>query len=829
QGPEAAWEICLKKYSGQSVIVVFAVQKPDGLKWATITEEFSRAGFTRAFVDQQRIRLGEDSVSEKTDEILIIQDRLEINRAGSSRFHEAALTAFRLGGGRLRLLDESGAELARFSESLESPVNGRKYRHATPALFSFNSPIGACPDCRGFGRIIGLDWKKIIPDPKLTLAEGAVAPFQGTVYGESQKDLARICRKKNIPMDQPWNKLSTAHRKFLEDGDPTYVSGEWESKWYGIRGFFKWLESSTYKMHVRVFLSRWRAYEECPKCSGRRFCEESLYWKWENKTLPDLYAIPVGELRKQLAPHAPKDSRHPANHAIEAILARLGYLEAVGLGYLALDRLSRTLSGGEVQRVNLTSCLGACLADTVFVLDEPSVGMHARDLSRMVGILRGLVEQGNTVVVVEHDESVMRAADWLIEIGPQPGADGGHLVYAGKPTGILKVKGSATGEWLSGKRSPVIGKLRTVDKATPRLRVENATANNLKNFSCTLPLGRLVGLCGVSGSGKSTLLHQVIGRRDPESGEEVNKLIGKLIFDTDASEIALIDQSPASRTPRSNPAVYVGAWDAIRNLLGNSIEAKAAGLTPSHFSFNAGEGRCERCGGAGWENVEMQFVSDVALPCPSCNGKRFRDEVLAFQFDGKSVADLLAMSVSEVRKFLGGRTPASNQLAVLEEVGLGYLSLGQPLTTLSGGEAQRLKLVRYLPRLDPRKPGALLLLDEPTTGLHREDVSRLIKLLQRLADAGHSLIVVEHHLDVLKACDWLIEMGPEAGPQGGQLVAEGTPETVSQSKTVTGKFLAAGDQAFADPTNYQAKPRPTSILLRGAREHNLKNVSLEIN
>ncbi len=829
QGPEAAWEICLKKYSGRAIVIGFALQKPTGLKWTTITEEFSRAGFTRAYVEQERIRLGEDSVSEKISEIIIIQDRLEINREAASRFHEAALTAFRLGGGRLRLLDENGVELERFSESLESPVSGRKFRHATPALFSFNSPIGACPDCRGFGRVIGLDWKKIIPDPKLTLADGAIAPFQGTVYGESQKDLARICRKKNIPMDQPWNKLSAAHRKFLEDGDPTYESGQWESKWYGIRGFFKWLESSTYKMHVRVFLSRWRAYEECPKCSGRRFCEESLYWKWENKTLPELYAIPVAELRKQLVPFAPKDSRHPANHALEAILARLGYLEAVGLGYLALDRLSRTLSGGEVQRVNLTSCLGACLADTVFVLDEPSVGMHARDLSRMVGILRGLVEQGNTVVVVEHDESVMRAADWLIEIGPQPGADGGHLVYEGKPTGILKVKGSATGEWLSGTRKPALGKARSVDNSTPRLRVENASANNLKNFSCTLPLGRLVGLCGVSGSGKSTLLHQVIGRRDPESGEEANKIIGKLIFDTEASEIALIDQSPASRTPRSNPALYVGAWDAIRNLLGNSIEAKAAGLTPSHFSFNAGEGRCERCGGAGWESVEMQFVSDVALPCPSCNGKRFRDEVLAFQFDGKCVADLLAMSVSEVRKFLGGRTPASNQLAVLEEVGLGYLSLGQPLTTLSGGEAQRLKLVRYLSRLDPRKAGALLLLDEPTTGLHREDVARLIKLLQRLADAGHSLIVVEHHLDVLKACDWLLEMGPEAGPMGGKLVAEGTPEAVSRAQTVTGKFLAAGDQAFADASNYKAKPRPTSILLRGAREHNLKNVSLEIN
>jgi excinuclease ABC subunit A len=329
--------------------------------------------------------------------------------------------------------------------------------------------------------------------------------------------------------------------------------------------------------------------------------------------------------------------------------------------------------------------------------------MHARDLSKMVTILRSLVDQGNTVVVVEHDESVMRAADWLIEIGPQPGAQGGYCLYQGKPEGILKVKESATGAWLSGKRKISSPKIRPVTNKTPRLRIDNVTTNNLNNFSCSLPLGRLVGLCGVSGSGKSTLLHQVIGKVNSDGEESNNTINGKLTFDIEPAEVAVIDQSPATRTPRSNPALYVGAWDAIRNLLGNSDAAKVAGLTPSHFSFNAGEGRCERCGGAGWETVEMQFVSDVALPCPSCNGRRFRDEILAFKFDGKSVADLLAMSVSEAKNFLGGRTPASNQLSVLEEVGLGYLSLGQPLTTLSGGEAQRLKLVRYLSRLDPEK------------------------------------------------------------------------------------------------------------------------------
>ena len=827
RGPDAAWEDSLARFAERPISLAFAVAKPTALDWPTIAEEFTRAGFSRAFAGGRRLRLGEDVIPAEATELLVIQDRVVITPDQASRFHEAALAAFRLGGARLRLLDDDGAELARFSEALESPIDGRRFRPASPALFSFNSPVGACPECRGFGRVIGLDWAKIIPNPALTLAEGAIAPFQGTVYGESQKDLVRACRKAGIPLDVPWKKLSAAHRRFIENGEPGYVPGEYDSMWYGVRGFFRWLEGTTYKMHVRVFLSRWRAYESCPKCQGRRFREESLCWRWQGRTLPELYALPVTELRQMLAPLAPKDSRHPADHAHEAILARLGYLEAVGLGYLALDRLSRTLSGGEVQRVNLTSCLGACLADTVFVLDEPSVGMHARDLSRMVGILRSLVAQGNTVVVVEHDESVMRAADWLIEIGPRPGAAGGHLLYQGPPAGILKVKGSATADWLSGRRSPEARPPRPVGDTTPRLRVSGATVNNLRDFACSLPLGRLVGLCGVSGSGKSTLLHQVIGRRDPESGDEAAEL--KWVkFDRDPVEVALVDQSPATRTPRSNPALYVGAWDAIRTLLGNSPEAKAAGLTPSHFSFNAGEGRCERCGGAGWETVEMQFVSDVALPCPSCHGKRFRDEVLSFHYDGKSVGDLLAMSVTEARGFLGERTPASKQLACLEEVGLGYLAMGQPLTTLSGGEAQRLKLVRYLSKIDARQGGALLLLDEPTTGLHRDDVARLVALLHRLTEAGHSLIVVEHHLDVLKACDWLLEMGPEAGPAGGQWVAEGTPTCVASRDTVTGRFLARGDEAFGAAPAAPARPRPTAISLRGAREHNLKDVSLEI-
>ena len=828
-GPSAAWDACLARHAGATVCLAFALAKPKGLGWSELAAEFTRAGFTRAWTGAGWARLGEDTIPAGSDELVVVQDRVRVDPAERARFEEAARSAFRLGGGRLRVLADDGAELSRHSEALESPVDGRKFRAATPGLFSFNSPIGACPSCRGFGRIIGLDWAKILPDHALTLAEGAVAPFQGNVYGESQRDLARACRSHGIPMDKPWRSLSKAQRKFIEDGDPSYQPGEWGSKWYGIRGFFRWLESTTYKMHVRVFLSRYRAYETCPACAGARFQPESLCWRWSGLTLPQLYALPVDELRARLAPLRAAQARHPAEHALEAILARLGYLEAVGLGYLTLDRLSRTLSGGEVQRVNLTSCLGASLADTVFVLDEPSVGMHARDLGRMTEILRGLVEQGNTVVVVEHDESVMRAADWLIEIGPRPGADGGHLVYQGPAAGVLKAKGSVTGDWLAGRLKPEQRAPRAIGPKAPWLRVEGASANNLRDFSARLPLQRLVGLCGVSGSGKSTLLHQVLANRDPETGEAARTPSRWLRLDRVPGEIALVDQSPAARTPRSNTALYAGAWDAIRTWLGNSDEAKAAGLTPSHFSFNAGEGRCERCGGAGWETVEMQFLSDVSVPCPACEGRRFRDEILAFRLDGKSVADLLDMTVAEARAFLGARTPATGQLKVLEEVGLGYLRMGQPLTTLSGGEAQRLKLVRFLGALGKETEQALLLLDEPTTGLHRDDIARLIAMLHRLVDAGHSVVVVEHHRDVLAACDWLLELGPEAGPGGGQLVAEGTPAEVAWAATPTGRLLAGGDDAFvAREAARPPRERPVAVQVRGAREHNLRDISLDI-
>jgi excinuclease ABC subunit A len=510
--------------------------------------------------------------------------------------------------------------------------------------------------------------------------------------------------------------------------------------------------------------------------------------------------LPVSALHALLLPCRVANSRHPADQALDAILARLGYLEDVGLGYLTLDRQSRTLSGGEIQRVNLTACLGAALADALFVLDEPSIGLHPRDLARMSGILRRLVAQGNTVVVVEHDESIMRTADHLIEIGPRPGAAGGQLVYSGTPAGIARAKNSATAPWLTGKRHPAPSRARTVDAHTPRWRIAGLNTNNLRNLEIAIPVARFNALCGVSGSGKSSLL-EALGTG------------------------TLIDQTPLSRTPRSNPALYSGAWDAVRRLLAADPAAESTGLTPSHFSFNSGDGRCPHCSGSGWETVEMQFLADVHVPCPICDGRRFRDEILAFKYQEKTVADILSLTIADALTFFANTPAITRPLTLLEEVGLGYLTFGQPLNTLSGGEAQRLKLVRFLdeaasasstatssattstspavhqvhsvhhvhpfPVARPAPPRSLLLLDEPTTGLHREDITRLVAVLQRLVDAGHTLLVVEHNTDILLAADFLLELGPGAGPEGGHLIAAAPPAQVAQENTPTAPYLRA--------------------------------------
>ncbi|MEN9841443.1 MAG: hypothetical protein RL376_1243, partial [Verrucomicrobiota bacterium] len=818
------------------------------------------------------------------------------NPDARQRFLEAAEQALHFGQGQLHLFAPADSAsnfvpAGHYSRGLHSPASGRTFRPASPALFSFNSPLGACPRCRGFGRVIENDLNLAIPDRSLSIADGAIKAWQGETYGESLKDLLRFAKKIGLPVNVPFADLSPAHQKLVLEGEPDYgqPGREWPHAWYGLKGFFQWLEKNTYKTHVRVFLSRYRAYNECPDCQGARLSPDSLCWKWQGKTLPELYQLPVSELSNLLnsdvgrsLANAASDARS-AHLAFDSIQTRLRYLTQVGLGYLTLDRTSKTLSGGETMRVGLTACLGTSLVDTLFVLDEPSVGLHPRDIDRLIGIIRTLVNAGNTVVVVEHDEAMIRAADHVVEIGPVPGTKGGHLVFQGDVPSLLRHPASLTGAYLSGRQTvPTPATRRPVQQISnhksqiinqPWLTFTGVTKHNLRNLTLRLPLHRFVALSGVSGSGKSTLLDKVIHqgllakrRQLTEDAAQIDSITGDDAF----TEIVLVDQSPLSRTPRSNPALYTEAWELIRELYADTPAAEAAGFSASSFSFNAGDGRCAHCQGLGYERVEMQFLSDVFVPCPVCEGRRFKPDILAITHQGKSVADLLNTSVSDALEHFASQPAIRARLAVLDEVGLGYLTLGQPLNTLSGGEAQRLKLVKYLtgytatPRtaagpaaLTNTTPGhsslvighstasggggALLLLDEPTTGLHRHDVARLLTVLQALVDRGHSLIVIEHNLDVLKSADWLIEIGPDAGAGGGRIVAEGTPEDVSRSPTATapylalalssnllGYFAADADQLAAEPASAFQPFSPSILRVEGARENNLKNLSLSI-
>lgn len=876
--PQSIWQKALEGFSGQPVVLAFCVKKPANFSWEEVVNNLKAKGFTRAFLHTgkqapRRLAL-EDFDNDKTAadaQLLVIQDRITLEPAEQARFIEGARTCLHFGQGELRLLDEKGKELGHYSEGLHSPKSGRRFRASSPALFSFNSPLGACPKCRGFGRVIEIDYRLVIPDASLSIEGGAIRAFQGEVYSESQRDLIRACRKHKVRTDIPWRDMSEKDRQFVLEGEPDYDDDGkgWPDYWYGIRRFFSWLETNTYKMHVRVFLSKYRAYVPCPDCGGQRLQPEALYWKWQKHTLPQLYLLPISTLlelmsvelfnvRQELPVNTNGENTahtNPLLLSLEAIVTRLRYLEQVGLGYLNLDRSSRTLSGGETMRVSLTACLGTALVDTLFVLDEPSIGLHSRDTERLISILRRLTDAGNTVIVVEHDESVMRAADYIIEIGPEPGANGGHVVFAGSPAEMLAPrKGKNKARALSLTASYLVGaktiatpkKRRAVKPRTPWLRIEDATRHNLQNFSAKIPLQRLVVLSGVSGAGKSTLLDNVIYQGLlAKAGKAVEEPadIKSIESDLGFSEIVMVDQSPVSKTPRSNPALYTEAWDPIRDLLASTDAARQAGLTAANFSFNSGSGRCPACEGLGHERIEMQFMADVYVPCPICEGKRFKPEVLAHKWRDLSVADVLDLNVNDALKLFDDQPKIKSRLKSLVAVGLGYLPLGQPLNTLSGGESQRLKLVKYISKVGETAHHALLLLDEPTTGLHRDDVARLLQVLHRLVDSGHSLILIEHQLDIIKSADWILELGPEAGANGGKLVFAGTPEQLAAAATETSRFLAKemAPSALAEIIPWQESngsalmvaeeyppANPSCIQVYGARQHNLQDVSLQI-
>lgn len=872
--PQSIWRKVLKRFLEKTVLVTFLVKRPSSLSWEEILPSLEAQGYMRICLSEQVKKISQlDPKTIKEEKLYVIQDRIKIKASERARFIEATQACLHFGQGMLCLLDADNQKLlSSFCEGLRSPQTDKVFRKTQPALFSFNSPLGACPKCRGFGRVVKIDYRRIIPNQKLTIQEGAIRAFQGNVYSSSQNDLIRACKRNKVPVDIPFDELSESDRAFVLEGEPDYSEGDYAqgNRWYGVKRFFNWLEQNTYKMHVRVFLSKYRSYSTCTSCNGTRLQPEALLWKWHGYTLPMLYHLPVNELLAILKKTKPSSVRQTETDiAFNGILTRLNYLDAVGLGYLHLNRSSRTLSGGEMQRVKLTACLGASLVDTLFVLDEPSIGLHARDIDRLIGILKKLVQQGNTVVVVEHDEAVMQAADCILEIGPQPGANGGNLVFQGTLLEIKRSSLSITGAYLSGKKTiPLPEKKRFVSKQKKDLypywlHFEKTCKHNIQNLDISIPLNRFVCLTGISGSGKSTLLDNVIyqGLLQKEGNEvEDPAAIQSIKSDLPFSEMVLVDQSALSRTPRSNAAIYLGIWDKVRQLFARTEGAKQQGLGVSAFSFNSNTGCCQHCQGMGYERVEMQFMADLYIPCPVCEGKRFKPDILTCTLEGQSVGDLLALTVDEAALFFEKHAAIVHRLDLLQAVGLGYLPLGQPLNTLSGGESQRLKLIKYLDfPLTKKKPlpidndlsnNALLLLDEPTTGLHRDDIKRLIHVLQQLVDKGHSVVVIEHQMDVIKSADWVFEMGPKAGPQGGKIIFAGPPEQLAHKKSPTAPFLfealqsPSSKNAASKASKKQTKEAISAIHLNGrhdaakqngatltvigAREHNLKNLSVEI-
>jgi len=892
--PEGIIQDLLMRCQGTpTALITFPVHVPENFTTGEVKALLESQGYTRIH-------------REEGGTLEVIQDRVRLAPENRARVVEDLEAALKHEKGRVVVypLDAEGhAQGAwRFSADLHCPDCDIHYRDPVPNLFSFNSPIGACPTCRGFGRTIDVDYSLVVPDEAKTLAEGAVRPWQTDSYSECQDDLLRFARKRGVPIHVPWRELTTAQRRWVLEGE-----GDWEDGlWYGVSRFFRWLETKSYRMHIRVLLSKYRAYTLCPACGGARLKPEALLFRLGAKEDADRVLAPEGRLKPAEVSipdahcaelpglcihdvvclpierawtffegvHLPAAMDEATALLIREIRTRLGYLVEVGLGYLTLDRQSRTLSGGEAQRINLTTALGTSLVNTLFVLDEPTVGLHARDIGRVIGVLRRLRTAGNSLVVVEHDPQVMLAADRILELGPGPGERGGEVVFFGTPRELARAGESLTAQYLTRRKS-VLAEGAAQPPGAARLEILAAAENNLKRIDVQFPLNRLACITGVSGSGKSTLVQDVLYRG-------LAKLMGKPVEapgrhgairgHEQIREVVLVDQSPIGRTARSNPASYVGALDPIRRLLAAEPAARSRGYTAGTFSFNTGTGRCPTCAGSGFEHVEMQFLSDVYLRCPDCDGRRYRPEVLEVRLwpaastpahphpgsptgrtgptegreavrapvAGKSIADVLEMTVAEALVFFAENPEVVRALEPLAAVGLHYVKLGQPVPTLSGGEAQRLKLAGHLVESHTRRRdgrGTLFLLDEPTTGLHFDDIATLLRVFRRLIAEGDSLVVIEHNLEVIRAADWIIDLGPEGGEAGGQVVCVGGPETVAVCPTShTGQALreyarnpdlSRGEEAAVHDIS-AAYTLDHAIRVYHAREHNLKNIDLSI-
>jgi excinuclease ABC subunit A len=744
-----------------------------------------RKGFGRLYVEEQAIPLDEVNPATLQDRttLQVIVDRLKVDSEMAARLTDSIETAYTEGGGAaFAIAMEAKPIVHRFSERFECRACNIAYEIPQPRLFSFNNPFGACPACHGFGNVIELDMDLVVPDPAKSIQQNAIEPWSKPHYRSHLADLKRAGRGR-VRMDVPWSDLTDEERRFVIEGDGRSFEG--------VRGFFRWLERKKYKVHVRVFLSRYRGYLTCPECHGARLRREARDVRVGGCTIDVVCALTVREAEDFFTGVALSEKEAAiADKVLKEIRKRLCFLRDVGLDYLTLDRLSSTLSGGESQRINLATSLGSALVDTLYVLDEPSIGLHSRDNERLITILRKLRDQGNTVLVVEHDADMIRVADIVVDMGLGAGEQGGRVVFAGPLADLLQEPRSLTAKYLRDELAiPVPASRR---KPTgQKIRVLGAAEHNLKEVDVEIPLGLMVCVTGVSGSGKSTLVHDVIYAALKRAKGDWDRRVGthRTLEGAElVTDVVLVDQAPIGRTPRSNPVTYLKAFDPIRELFASTKEARSRGFTASHFSFNVAGGRCDACEGEGQVKVEMQFLADVFVPCDQCEGKRFKSKVLEVKYRGRGVDQVLDMTVREALAFFSSSPKVLRRLQVLDEIGLGYLRLGQPATTLSGGEAQRIKIAAHLSSNAGDR--VLYILDEPTTGLHFDDISKLLAACRKLIQAGHSLLVIEHNLDVIKTADWILDLGPEGGEEGGEVVTAGTPEQVALVEgSHTGRYL----------------------------------------
>ena len=754
-----------------------------------LVDGLRRKGFGRLLVDGDAVAFDDvDPAMLKTATVLrVVVDRIKASADARTRLTDSIETAYAEGGGTawaLQLAEDAGeAAWHLFSERFECRTCGIPYEDPQPRLFSFNNPFGACPTCHGFGNIIELDLDLVVPDPARSINQGAVEPWTKPHYRPQLAELKRAAKTKGLRLDVPWQDLTPDEVAFVVDG----VGKDYG----GIRGFFRWLERKKYKVHVRVFLSRYRGYLTCTDCGGARLRREARDVQVGGVTIDRASARTVHEAQQFFTDLQLSDKEATiADKVLKEIRRRLGFLRDVGLDYLTLDRLSSTLSGGEAQRINLATSLGSALVGTLYVLDEPSIGLHIRDNARLINILRQLRDQGNTVIVVEHDADMIGVADYVVDMGLGAGEQGGRVVFTGTLAGLMEDQRSLTAKYLRGELSIPIPAARR--KGAPqRIRLFGASEHNLKHVNIEVPLGVMTCVTGVSGSGKSTLVHDVLYAAMKRAKGDWDRKVGayqRLEGHEYVTDVVLVDQTPIGRTPRSNPVTYLKAFDSIRELFAGTKDAKSRGLTASHFSFNVPGGRCEACQGEGEVRVEMQFLADVFVPCEQCDGRRFKSQVLDVRYRGKNITQVLDMTVREALSFFGATPKVMRRLHVLDEIGLGYLRLGQPATTLSGGEAQRIKIAAHLSSHSGER--LLYILDEPTTGLHFDDIAKLLSAFRKLLDAGHTLLVIEHNLDVIKVADWIIDLGPEGGEGGGTVLAMATPEQVAHVReSHTGRYI----------------------------------------